>query len=48
MRLILFIIVFYFYIWVQTNNQQADILTKCLSTKLFIDIVSQNLLTDSD
>ena len=34
--------------WVQTLNQQADILTKCLSTKLFNNIVSQNLLTDSN
>ena len=33
--------------WIQTNNQQADLLTKCLPTKLFSTLVSQNLLTDS-
>ena len=33
--------------WIQSINQQADLLTKCLPTKLFSSLVSQNLLTDS-
>ena len=32
--------------WVQTAKQEADLLTKCLNTKTFISLVSQNLLTD--
>jgi hypothetical protein len=33
--------------WVSSQDQHADLLTKCLSTKLFSSLVSQNLLTES-